>query len=204
MAGEEGHLDCLHPGAYDGNPAIGRIHLVLQALQGEAQAADDRHIEVHKGNFGWLIKHLSMMPSARSHQRHERWSEDPLLGDDAAHQFQRRGIKGGIVGIYARRRQPLSVQHAYLLRIALFNGDIRLLVAGIECGKRRRHIEGYAVMPGQDGVAVGSDLVEDGIFGDSVRPHYDPVYPALSHQAAGHAIADECHRYPVLGQLPGS
>ena len=54
MAGEEGHLDCLHPGAYEGNFSVGRIHLVLQALQGEAQAADDRQIEVHGRNL-WLL-----------------------------------------------------------------------------------------------------------------------------------------------------
>jgi hypothetical protein len=47
MPGKEGHLDPFHPGADEGDFSVGRIHLVLEALQGKTQAADDRQIEVH-------------------------------------------------------------------------------------------------------------------------------------------------------------
>lgn len=53
-------------------------------------------------------------------------------------------------------------------------------------------------------MAVGADLVEDGIPGHAICTHYNLIDFAPSHQAARHAVADECDRYFVLVQLPNA
>src|SRR6185369_11972004 len=56
----------------------------------------------------------------------------------------------------------------------------------------RRHVEGDVVVLGQDGQAVGADLVGHvALGGDAVRAHDDHLDLARLHQRGGRAVGDE-------------
>ena len=97
------------------------------------------------------------------------------------------------------------------LRVGDFAGErcsIGMSVAGRGCevdgGPGGGDVEGDAVLLGEDGDAVGADLVGDvAVGGDAVGADDDGLDLALAHEAAGHVVADDRDGDAVLHQLPG-
>ena len=78
-----------------------------------------------------------------------------------------------------------------------------MLYLEVDGRKRRCHIEGYAVLSGEDCHRVGPDLVGDvAVSRDPVRPHDYGVDEPLFHHIPGHTVGYERYVYLVLLKLP--
>ena len=74
----------------------------------------------------------------------------------------------------------------------------------VEGGPGGGDVEGDAVFFGEDGDAVGADLVGDvAVGGDAVGADDDGLDAALAHEVGGHVVAEDGGGDVVLHELPG-
>ena len=115
-------------------------------------------------------------------------------------------VEGGVVALHPRRSHGLPVpQGADLLPVALLDWDVGPVGAGpVDGGGGAQHIEGDAVVPGQNGHSAGADLVgRVPVGGHPVAAHKTGLNRAVFHHHGGHIVTDEGHIHPRLLKLPG-
>ena len=73
----------------------------------------------------------------------------------------------------------------------------------VEGGPGGGDVEGDVVLFGEDGYAVGADLVGDvSVSGDAVCADDDGLDAALAHEGGGHVVAEDGGGDVVLHELP--
>ena len=125
-----------------------------------------------------------------------RGPADALLRDDAGDQVVVRHVEGGVVALHLRQGHGLFIpQRLDLLRVPQLDGDVVPVGAvHVDGGGGPQHVDGDAVVLGQDGHAGGADLVGGvAVGGDPVAAHEAGLDPAVPHDDGGHVVADQRH-----------
>jgi hypothetical protein len=133
-----------------------------------------------------------------------RSAKDAALGDDGGDVLGRGDVEGGVFDGYAVGGHLLAVGVGDLACVALFDRDA---FAGgglqVEGGPGGGNVEGDAVLFGEDGDAVGADLVGDvAVGGDAVSSDDDGLDAAPTHERRGHVVAEDSGGDVVLHELP--
>jgi len=115
-------------------------------------------------------------------------------------------IEGRAVAVHVGWGRRRSEATADFIRVALLDGNPRTIGGGwVKRTTRSRDVERHAVGPGEDGDAVGADLVGHvAVGGDPVGPGDDQIDPARLHQRADHAVAQQGDVETGPLKLPGS
>ena len=130
--------------------------------------------------------------------------EDATLGDDGGDVLRGGDVESGVFDGYAVWSHLLAVGVGDFCRCALFDWDEISVCSGeVEGGPGRGYVERDAVFFGEDGYAVGADLVRDvAVGGDTVGSDDDGLNTALAHERGGHVVAEDCGRDVVLHEFP--
>src|SRR3990172_5699716 len=120
-------------------------------------------------------------------------ANDALFGENAPDEFRGGYIEGRAVAVHVGWGRRRSEATADFIRVALLDGNPRTIGGGwVKRTTRSRDVERHAVGPGEDGDAVGADLVGHvAVGGDPVGPGDDQIDPARLHQRADHAVAQQ-------------
>ena len=131
--------------------------------------------------------------------------KDAALGDDGGDVLRGGDVESRVFDGYAVRGHLLAVGVGDLSGCALFDGDeIAVCCGEVEGGPGRGYVERDVVFFGEDGYAVGADLVRDvAVGGDTVGSDDDGLDAALAHEGGGHVVAEDGGGDVVLHELPG-
>ncbi len=147
--------------------------------------------------------------SAGADERRERLAvgrtRDSLLGDDGGDVLGRRDVEGRVADARAFRRHAIAAHVRHFAVVALLDRDAGS-VGGpqVDGGERRGDVERNAVLLGEDGHAVGADLVGHvAVGGDAIGADDHQVDARQAHHRRGHVVGDDRGVDPVLDQLPG-
>jgi hypothetical protein len=130
--------------------------------------------------------------------------EDAALGDDGRDVLCRGDVEGRVFDGYAVGGHLLAVRVGDLAGDTLLDGDEIAVRGGeVEGGPGGGYVEGDVVLFGEDGYAVGADLVGNiAVGGDAVGSDDDGLDAALAHEGCGHVVAEDCGGDVVLHELP--
>lgn len=131
--------------------------------------------------------------------------EDATLGDDGSDVFCGGDVEGGVFNGDAVRSHLPAVGVGDFACVALFDRDtVACGRVEVESGPGSGDVKGDSVLFGEDGYAVGADLVGDVAVGcDAVGSDDDGLDAAFAHEMGGHVVAEDCGGDVVLHQLPG-
>ena len=132
-------------------------------------------------------------------------AEDAALGDDGGDVLGGGDVEGGVLDGCAVWGHLLAVGVGDFAGGALLDGDEVSVGGGeVDGGPGGGDVEGDAVLFGEDGDAVGTDLVGGiAVGGDSVGSDDDCLDAALLHQMGAHVVAEDGGGDVVLEEFPG-